>query len=165
MTNIKGRDDLIIMLEEHGIEYESIIHPPVATVADVQLYAAQIAGAHCKNLFVKGPKKDFYLLVIPDDKKINLKQIANLIGCKRLSFASVDELQHYLGISPGSVSPFAIINDSACLVRVIIDNALLTVDKISFHPLINTETLVVNLAEFMRFMAICQHPVHDLVIE
>ncbi|HZS40423.1 MAG TPA: prolyl-tRNA synthetase associated domain-containing protein, partial [Polyangia bacterium] len=126
---------------------------------------AGIDAAHCKNLFVRNQKGTrHYLLILPVAKKADLRAIADQIGDGRLSFASPERLMTHLGVTPGSVSPFGLINDTAHAVRVVIDRDLQTAPRLAFHPNINTRTYVIAAADFERFLAACGNDVRFLTM-
>jgi Ala-tRNA(Pro) deacylase len=140
-------------LAELGIACERHEHPPVPTVEVAERYWADIDATHCKNLFLRNQKGDrHYLVVLKHSKKADLRALANQIGDGKLSFASPERLMKYLGLTPGSVSPFGLINDRDHAVRVVLDGDLKLADRLSFHPNINTVTLVVSAADFRRFL-------------
>src|SRR5690349_17963526 len=141
-------------LAELGIAYERHEHPPVPTVEDAERYWAGIDATHCKNLFLRNQKGNrHYLVIIPHTKQANLRAVADQIGDGRLSFASPERLMKYLGLTPGSVSPFGLINDRDRAVRVVLDRELRSAARVSFHPNINTRTLVISGADFQKFLA------------
>ena len=147
-------------LRELGIGFERHEHPPVATVDQAAQHWAGIDAAHCKNLFLRNQKGDrHYLLILEHAKKADLRAVANQIGDGKLSFGSPERLMTHLGLTPGSVSPFGLIHDRAHGVRVVIDRDLRTADRLSFHPNINTATLVVSKDDFTRFLAACGNSV------
>ena len=147
-------------LHELGIRFERHEHPPVATVEQAAQHWVGIAAAHCKNLFLRNQKGDrHYLLILEHSKKADLRAVANQIGDGKLSFASPERLMTHLGLTPGSVSPFGLIHDATHSVRVVIDRDLRTAERLSFHPNINTATLVVAAADFGRFLAACGNSV------
>jgi Ala-tRNA(Pro) deacylase len=147
-------------LRDLGIAYERHEHPPVATVEQAAEHWAGIDAAHCKNLFLRNQKGDrHYLLILEHSKKADLRAVANQIGDGKLSFGSPDRLLKHLGLTPGSVSPFGLIHDSTHSVRVVIDRDLQSAARLSFHPNINTATLVVSKDDFARFLAACGNPV------
>lgn len=142
------------------IAWERHEHPPVATFEDAQAYWAGIDAAQCKNLFLRNQKGTrHYLVIVTNAKRADLRAIANQIGDGKLSFASPDRLMKYLAVAPGSVSPFGLINDQEHHVRVYLDRTLRTVPRISFHPNINTVTLVLTLVDFERFLSAVGNPV------
>ena len=147
-------------LRDLGIAYERHEHPPVATVEQAAEHWAGIDAAHCKNLFLRNQKGDrHYLLILEHSKKADLRAVANQIGDGKLSFGSPERLLKHLGLTPGSVSPFGLIHDSSHSVRVVVDRDLQSAARISFHPNINTATLVVSNDDFVRFLAACGNPV------
>jgi len=147
-------------LRDLGIAFERHEHPPVATVEQAAEHWAGIDAAHCKNLFLRNQKGDrHYLLILEHSKKADLRAVANQIGDGKLSFGSPERLLKHLGLTPGSVSPFGLIHDSAHSVRVVVDRDLQSAARLSFHPNINTATLVVSKDDFVRFLAACGNPV------
>ncbi len=152
-------------LRDLGIVFERHEHPPVATVEQAAVHWAGIDAAHCKNLFLRNQKGDrHYLLILEHSKKADLRAVANQIGDGKLSFGSPERLLKHLGLTPGSVSPFGLIHDSAHSVRVVVDRDLQSAARISFHPNINTATLVVSKDDFGRFLGACGNPVQYIVV-
>lgn len=144
-----------------GIAYERHEHPPAATVEEAVAHWASIPAMHFKNLFLRNQRGDrHYLLVVEHLKRVDLRAMAGQIGDGKLSFASPERLKAHLGVTPGSVSPFALIHDAAGHVRVWLDRDLLAADRVSFHPNINTVTLVLRRADFDRFLGSRPNPVH-----
>lgn len=140
-------------LAELGIAFERHEHPPVPTVEDAERYWSGIDATHCKNLFLRNQKGDrHYLVVLKHSKKANLRAVADQIGDGKLSFASPERLMKYLGLTPGSVSPFGLIHDRDRAVRVVLDRDLKSAERLSFHPNVNTVTFVVAAADFERFL-------------
>jgi Ala-tRNA(Pro) deacylase len=141
-------------LEALGIGFERYEHPPIATAEEGDAHWQDIDATHCKNLFLRNQKGSrHYLVILPHTKRADLRAVANQIGDGKLSFASADRLMKYLGVTPGSVSPFGLIHDSSQHVRVCLDRELGSTPRISFHPNINTATLVLAFADFERFLA------------
>ena len=140
------------ILEEIGIAYEKYEHPAVFTVEEAEKYARG-DGAHSKNLFLRNKKGNkHYLVVSETSKKINLKELELKLQKKNISFASPERLKVYLGLTPGAVSPFGLINDKNKEVQVIVDNDLLKSPKQGFHPNTNTATLVISTDDFKKFL-------------
>lgn len=140
-------------LAELGIAFERHEHPPVPTVEEAERYWSGIDATHCKNLFLRNQKGDrHYLVVLKHSKKADLRAVADQIGDGKLSFASPERLMKHLGLTPGSVSPFGLIHDRDHGVRVVLDRDLKSAERLSFHPNINTVTLVVGAADFSRFL-------------
>ena len=141
-------------LQQLGIPYERHDHPPVFTVDEAVQHWAGIEATHCKNLFVRNKKGSrHYLIVAEHTKPVRLDAVVAQLGDDRLSFASADRLQRYLGLTPGSVSPFGLINDAKHEVIVVIDADLRQAARVGFHPNVNTSTTVISLADFERFLA------------
>jgi len=148
-----------------GIPFERHEHPPVPTVEDAERYWAGIDATHCKNLFLRNQKGDrHYLVVLRHSKKADLRAVADQIGDGKLSFASPERLMKYLGLTPGSVSPFGLIHDRDRAVRVVLDRDLASAERLSFHPNINTVTLVVSASDFTRFLQESGNRVQFVVI-
>jgi len=140
-------------LAELGIPFTRKEHPPVATVEEAAVHWADVDATHCKNLFLRNQKGSrHYLVVIEHSKKADLRKVADQIGDGKLSFASPERLMTHLGLTPGSVSPFGLINDAAHAVRVVIDRDLKPAVRLSFHPNINTATLTIAAADFQKFL-------------
>jgi len=150
-------------LDRLGIAYVRHEHPPVATVEEAEKHWAGLAGTHCKNLFLRNYKGNHhYLVIAPVTRGIDLKRLNAELGEDRLSFASAERLQRWLGVEPGSVSPFGLLNDETHQVRVVCDLALKSGSRLGFHPNVNTATLEIALADFERFLAFCGNPVRWL---
>ena len=145
-------------LGDLGIAFERYEHPPVATAEEAAQHWGGIDAAHCKNLFLRNQKGTrYYLVIIDHTKRADLRAVAAQIGDGKLSFASPERLMMHLGVTPGSVSPFGLTHDRDRHVRVFIDRDLKSVPRISFHPNINTATLVVSFADFLRFIDASGH--------
>ncbi|MFC1515927.1 prolyl-tRNA synthetase associated domain-containing protein [Thermodesulfobacteriota bacterium] len=145
--------DFYKFLADHRIEYERHDHPPVFTVDDVNRLVPDLPGAKTKNLFLCDNKgRRHFLVVVRDEKRVDLKALPGILDIKRLRFGSPDRLKKYLGIDPGSVSLFAIVNDSDLAVEVIMDSDLWVSDAFQFHPLVNTSTLVISRENLQRFL-------------
>src|SRR2546423_10212167 len=144
---------VVARLTELGIPFTRHEHPPVATVEEASAHWAGIDATHCKNLFLRNQKGTrHYLVVLTASKKADLRAVANQIGDGKLSFASPERLMKYLGLTPGSVSPFGLINDRERAVRVVLDRELKAAERLSFHPNVNTRTLVLSGADFRKFL-------------
>ena len=143
-----------------GIAFDRHEHPPVATANEAEEHWAGIEATHCKNLFLRNQKGSrHYLVVLKHPKRADLRSVADQIGDGKLSFASPERLMTHLGLTPGSVSPFGLIHDGSHSVRVVVDRDLQAAARLSFHPNINTATLVVSKDDFVRFLAACGNPV------
>ena len=140
-------------LDALGIGYERHEHPAVFNAEDASKFWDPIAGVQCKNLFLRNKKGDrHYLVVLEISKRADLKDLVKVVGDDRLSFGSPDRLMAKLGLTPGSVSPFGLINDADGSVRVIIDADLQGKDRLIFHPNINTASVVVSWDDLEKFL-------------
>jgi Ala-tRNA(Pro) deacylase len=143
-----------------GISFDRYEHPPVATALEADEHWAGIDAVHCKNLFLRNQKGNrHYLVIVKHPKRADLRGVADQIGDGKLSFASPERLLAHLGVTPGSVSPFGLINDASREVRVFLDADLKAAERISFHPNINTVTVVLTFTDFERFLADRGNPV------
>jgi Ala-tRNA(Pro) deacylase len=151
---------VVARLTELGVPFTSHHHPPVATVEEASAHWAGIDATHCKNLFLRNQKGDrHYLIVLVASKKADLRSVATQIGDGKLSFASPERLMSHLGLTPGSVSPFGLINDRDRAVRVVLDRDFQSAARLAFHPNINTATFTISRADFMKFLEACGNPV------
>ena len=151
---------VVARLTELGVTFSSHQHPPVATVEEASAHWIGIDATHCKNLFLRNQKGDrHYLVVLVAAKRADLRAVAAQIGDGKLSFASPERLMSHLGLTPGSVSPFGLINDRDHAVRVVLDRDFQAVARLAFHPNINTATFTVSRADFIRFLDACGNPV------
>ena len=140
-------------LDALGITYESYEHPPVFTTEDVDRYWRQIPATPVKNLFLRNKKGDrHYLLIVGVDTRVDLQRLVKSLGDDRLSFGSAERLMEKLGVTPGSVSPFGLLNDARGEVVVLIDAELRNADRVIFHPNINTASVTVSFADLERFL-------------
>lgn len=145
---------VLARLEQLGIPFDRYEHPPIATGDEGLEYWEGIDAVHCKNLFLRNQKGTrHYLVILPVAKRAELRFVADQIGDGKLSFASAERLKSYLGVTPGSVSPFGLIHDRDHHVRVFLDRDLRNATKISFHPNINTRTVVLTFADFEKYLA------------
>jgi Ala-tRNA(Pro) deacylase len=150
--------DLFAYLERLGIATETVEHAPVFTVAESRAIKAAIPGGHSKNLFLKDRKDQLFLVVARDEAQIDLKRLHEAIGASgRLSFGSAELLRQALGVEPGSVTPFALVNDTAGRVAVILDADLMAFERINFHPLVNSMTTTIGRDDLVRFLRATGH--------
>lgn len=135
------------------IKYTRYEHPAIYTIEEANNLDIQISGGHCKNLFIRNRKGDVhYLVVLQDRKRVDLKALSKQIGSTQLSFASEERLFKYLKLTPGSVSPFGLINDIESEVIVLIDRDLINESIVNFHPNVNTATIGVSYEDFEKFL-------------
>ncbi|MET3662055.1 prolyl-tRNA synthetase associated domain-containing protein [Aquamicrobium ahrensii] len=154
----KTEDELLAFLADLGIEVSTTRHPPLFTVADSQALRGAIAGAHTKNLFLKDKKDNFFLVTVDEEAEVDLKQIHHLIGAAgRVSFGKPEMLMELLGVIPGAVTVFGLINDTQGRVKVILDTGLMESDIINAHPLTNEATSSIRPADLVRFIEATGH--------
>jgi Ala-tRNA(Pro) deacylase len=147
------RADLFAFLDQQGISHKTLDHPPVFRVEDGMEIKAALPGGHTKNLFLKDAKGQLWLISALGETRIDLKSLPPVIGSARLSFGSEERLFENLGVRPGSVTAFALMNDPEHRVRFVADRALMEADPVNFHPLSNDATTAVSQAGFRRFLA------------
>lgn len=144
-------EDLYARFDALGIAYTTTKHRPVFTVEEGADLKASMPGGHSKNLFLKDKKGALYLLSALGDTQIDLNAVSKLIGSARFSFGNAELLMQYLGVTPGSVTLFALINDADGKVRLILDEGLFAYDVVNFHPLSNDATTAVSPADMLKF--------------
>lgn len=149
---------LLAFLARIGVAAETYGHAPVFTVVEAKAATAHVPASHCKNLFLRDRAGQRWLVVLPEERVLDLAALAGLLDVRRLSFASPAELEERLGVLPGAVTPFAAVNDPARRVRVVLDRALLSRPALKFHPLVNTATTVVSPEGLLRFLEETGHP-------
>jgi Ala-tRNA(Pro) deacylase len=152
-----NRDTLFSRLAELGIPTTTVEHDAVFTVGQSAELRASLPGAHTKNLFLTDKDGRMVLVIAKDDTKVDLKALAQRLGMGRLSFGKAELLEAVLGVSPGSVTPFALINPSAAAVAVVVDQALMDFAEVNCHPLENTATTRLARDDLIRFIAACGH--------
>ena len=157
--------DLIRILNDNGFEYFVEEHAPLFTVEDSKSLRGQIEGAHSKNLFLKDAKANFFLISIEESASIDLKKTMQQIQSKKLSFAKPEYLQDILGIEPGSVSPFALLNDTKKQVKFYLDRSFLDSETVNFHPLINTATVNISPQNLIELIEKYHNPVNYIDLE
>jgi len=150
--------ELFAFLEKLGIKVTSMSHPPLFTVADSQTLRGDIPGGHTKNLFLKDKKDNFFLVTVDEEAEVDLKQIHHLIGASsRVSFGKPEALMEYLGVIPGAVTAFGLINDERGLVNFVLDSNLMEHATINAHPLTNEATTSIAAADLLRFARATGH--------
>lgn len=149
--------ELFALLDSLGIAHTTHAHAPVFTVAEAQALRGSLPGGHTKNLFLKDKKGGLWLVVAREELAIDLKALSQKLGAPRFSFGAADLLVATLGVAPGSVTPFAVMNDSQAKVRVVLDEAMLALDPLNFHPLRNDATTAIAPAELLRFLHATGH--------
>lgn len=148
--------NLYEVLDKLNIKYKEIEHEPVFTIEQAQFIKENIDGIGCKNLFLTNKKGNYYLIVLNENKKANIKEITKLLNESHLSFASVEELKEILNLKQGSVTPLGIINDKNNVVTIIIDNELSN-KVLLVHPNINTKTLSISYDDLIKYIEYENH--------
>ena len=146
------RDSFLAWLEGNGIDHVTLDHPAVFRVGEGDDFKARLPGAHTKNLFLKDKKDRLWLISARQDTAIDLKRLHRVIGSDRLSFGSAELMVETLGVTPGSVTAFGLINDAHRRLTFVVDRRLWEAERVNFHPLTNTATTGVDQAGFRRFL-------------
>ena len=153
---MNGDPKLYQLLDELHIAYEYIEHPPAPTIEIAKQYWAGHDAQHCKNLFFRNHKGNrHYLVILNCDRDMAIHDIEKQLHQGKLSFASEARMDKYLGVKPGSVTPFGLINDTEHHVTVFLDQTLQQAEKLSFHPCINTASLIIKREELIKFLEYC----------
>jgi len=151
-------DQLLAKLDAEGITHHTVDHAPMWTVDDAKAIRAPCDYGHTKNLFVRNKKGDMWLLCLYEDRRVDLKTVARHLGANRFSFASHERMMRYLGVIPGAVSVFSVLNDVTCKVQLFIDEILMDHPALHVHPLINTRTTTVDRQSLFDFLERSGHP-------
>jgi Ala-tRNA(Pro) deacylase len=151
------REELFERFKSLGIETRTLDHAPVFTVEQAKLVHDDMPGGHCKNLFCKDEKGVLWLIVALEDAVINLKAAPAKIGSKRLTFGKPELLMEVLGVEPGSVTPFGLINDTSQRTNVILDEAMMRQTPLNYHPLKNDATTAISPDDLIAFIKSCGH--------
>ncbi len=156
ICRMRGDPKLYRLLDELQISFDYYPHPAVPTVEEAAIYWKDLDAQHCKNLFFRNHKGNRHYLVVLDYRQaLNIRNLEQRLKQGKLTFASSKRLMKYLSLTPGSVSPLALINDKEKQVHVFLDENLKHAQTISFHPCINTASIVIKYADFMRFLNYC----------
>jgi Ala-tRNA(Pro) deacylase len=151
--------DLLAFLDSHGIAHHTVTHPPLFTVEQSRALRGLIPGGHTKNLFLKDKKDALFLVVALEDALIELKGLHRTLSASgRFSFSSAELLRAVLGVEPGAVTPFAVMNDTDRRVTVVLDAAMMAHETLNYHPLDNTMTTSIGCDDLMRFLHATGHP-------
>lgn len=147
------KNELFSLMDAKHLNYQVFEHPAVFTVEEALKFCAHVPGAHVKNLFLRDDKKrQYWLITLLENKRVNLSLLSQMLGAKRLSFGSAEDLIALLGVQPGSVTPLAILNDQQQRVKLMFDRDLLSEEKISIHPMENIATISVKLEDLLNFI-------------
>jgi Ala-tRNA(Pro) deacylase len=153
LTTQRGDPKVYEVLKNLDIPFEYHEHPPVPTVQEAAIYWKDLDATHCKNLFFRNHKGDkHYLVIFEYSHNIQIKDLEQRLKQGKLTFASDQRLMKYLGLTPGSVSPFGLINDHTKHVHLFLDENFKSSEKISFHPNLNTASLIISYPDFIRFL-------------
>ena len=143
-------------LDDLGIAYKAVSHPPVFTVEEAKALRGELPGSHIKNLFLRNKKGRMWLVTCLEDRQVDLKALGEAMDAGRLSFGSADRLMTYLGVRPGAVTPFAVINDKGGEVTMVLDSGVMAggeaAGPVNCHPLVNTMTTALAPADLIRFL-------------
>lgn len=150
-------DDLFARLNALGLETTTVDHPAVFTVEEAKAHRGDLAGGHSKNLFLKDKKGVLWLVVTLEDRAIDMKDLRRRIGSAPLSFGKPELLEDVLGVTPGSVTPFALINDRETRLRVVLDQEMMGCEVLNYHPLVNTQTTQITPDGLLAFIRDCGH--------
>jgi Ala-tRNA(Pro) deacylase len=150
---MRGQAELYELFEQVSIQFEYHEHPPLATIEDAIIHWKNYNSGRCKNIFFRNHKGDrHYLVILEHLRHLSIHDLEKRLKQGKLTFASDKRLMKYLGLEPGSVSPFGLINDKAKLVHLFIDEKLKESDRLAFHPNINTASLVISRSDFLKFL-------------
>ena len=153
--------ELYEFLEENNLTYQRFEHPAVYTVAQANEHLLDAPGARTKNLFICDEKKQhYYILWVQSDKKIHFNRLGRQQKLGKPRFGTPEKLQEYLGLTPGSVSILALVNDKDNKVSILVDKELWQCDSFQCHPLVNTATVVLSREDIQRFFEITGHECH-----
>lgn len=151
-------ETLLAYLDSLGIRHDTVHHEAVFTVEESESVTGGIPGGHSKNLFVKDKKGRMFLVSARKHARIDLKRLHETLGAQgRLSFCSADQMMQHLGVTPGSVCAFAVYNDKAGAVTMVLDAGLMAHERVNFHPLVNTMTTGVTREDLVRFLKATGH--------
>ncbi len=160
-----GEEELHAFLRDLGIETTTMRHPALFTVADSRTLRGEIAGGHTKNLFLKDKKDNYFLLTVEESAAVDLKSIHHRIGAaSRVSFGRPEAMLALLGVTPGAVTLFGLLNDTGHAVRFFIDESLLAGEIINAHPLTNEATTSIRVADVLKFVEATGHAVNPLKV-
>ena len=158
-------EDLFALLDRLGIATETVSHEPLFTVEQSRGLYEKLPGGHAKNLFLVDRKHRRFLVVAEKDSAIDLKHLHRKIGASgRLSFGKADRMLEFLGVDPGSVTPFGLINDTGREIDVVLDERLMAHERVHFHPLVNTSTTRIASADLLRFLEATGHEARVLAL-
>jgi Ala-tRNA(Pro) deacylase len=150
-------DDLFAFLDRLGIAHPTITHPPMFTVEEAKRLRGALSGGHTKNLFLKDKRDAVFLVVALEHAAIELKTLHHRLGAARFSFGSADLMRALIGVEPGAVTPFGVINDTGRRVTVVLDEAMMGHGTLNYHPLVNTMTTSIGRDDLVKFLRATGH--------
>jgi Ala-tRNA(Pro) deacylase len=148
---------LFARLDALGLAHSTVEHAPVFTVEQAKAHRGELPGHHIKNLFLRNKREAMWLVVALENREIDLKRLGEALGAGRLSFGSPERLRRHLGVEPGSVTPFAVVNDTGHQVTLVLDRSLAEGGPLNAHPLTNTMTTAISFADLSRFFGATGH--------
>jgi Ala-tRNA(Pro) deacylase len=157
-------DDLFALLDRLGIAHQTVSHPPLFTVEQSRRLRGTIPGGHTKNLFLRDKRGRVFLVSALEDAAIDLKRVHHRLGTGRFSFGSAALMRELIGIEPGAVTPFALVNDTAGRVAVVLDAPMMRQERLNFHPLVNTMTTTIFRDDLVKFLKATGHPPRILAV-
>jgi Ala-tRNA(Pro) deacylase len=150
---MRGQKELYELFDSLDIRFEYHEHPPLATIEDAKIHWKDFNSGRCKNIFFRNHKGDrHYLVILEHLRQLNIRDLEKRLRQGKLSFASDQRLKKHLGVEPGSVSPFGLINDREKHVHIFIDEKLNEAERLAFHPNVNTASLVISKIDFLKFL-------------
>ena len=145
-------EQLFAFFDRLGIAHSTVEHPPLFTVEEGREWWDKIPGLHCKNLFLKDKKNKIWLVVMPGDKRADINRIEKNIGAARISFGKPELLLEVMGLTPGSVTPFGLINDTQKRITVVLDRDIVKSQQVNFHPLHNAASTTIHSDDLLKFI-------------
>ena len=140
-----------------GIQTTTVRHSPMFTVEDGEKLLVDVPGGHCKTLFLKGKKGDLWLVVMLGHIRLDINMLKKKLGSSRLSFAKPDLMREVLGVEPGAVTPFALLNESARSIKVVLDKKMMSEKLLNYHPLRNDATTTITASDLLKFIHAMKH--------
>ncbi len=150
---MRGQVELYELFEKLEIRFEYHEHPPLATIEDAKIHWKDYNSGRCKNIFFRNHKGNrHYLVILEHLRQLDIHDLEKRLHQGKLTFASDQRLKKHLGVEPGSVSPFGLINDKEKHVRLFIDEKLNESERLAFHPNVNTATIIISKTDFLKFL-------------
>jgi Ala-tRNA(Pro) deacylase len=150
---MRGQKELYLLFEKLDITFEYHEHPPLTTIEVAKIHWKDYNSGRCKNIFFRNHKGDrHYLVILEHLRQLDIRDLEKRLRQGKLTFASEIRLKKYLGVEPGSVSPFGLINDKEKHVHLFLDETLNDYDRLAFHPNVNTASLVISRSDFLKFL-------------